>query len=141
MHMRLNIFNRRIRDVNALFNGHYVDVKSYYVMRFNVIPCIAYLGELDTASAFPVLEERLRSLVVDMYQHSYFDYHEGSMFANNTLFVLKEKRMVEITDSFCQVLHTPRQYGWGRDLLKELAAFKAVKEPRIIGFATNHDLN
>jgi hypothetical protein len=139
--MLLNIFNRRIREVNALFNGHYVDIKSYYVMRFDVIPCIGYLGELDTASAFPVLEERLQSVVVSMYQHSYFDYNEGKMFANNTLFVLKEKRMIEITDSFCQVLHTPRQYGWAKDLLKELAAYKVVKENRIIGFATNHEMN
>ena len=139
--MLFKIFKRRISDLNVLFNGHYVDVKCYYVMRFNEIPNIAYMGELDTAGAFTHAKERLGELVVSIYQHSYWDHNEQQLLANHSILILKEQRFIEFTESYCQVFYLPQHYEWTAGLLNELAAYRVIKENRIIGFTTNSQMN
>jgi len=139
--MLFNIFNKKIRDLNVLFNGHYVDVKCYYVMRFNKIPCIGFIGELDTSLAYAHLKEHLRPLVVAIYQHNYYDYNEQQLVANNTIVVLKDKRIIELADNYCQVFYSPLQFEQTNQLLKELATYRIRKENRVIGFATNSNMN
>jgi hypothetical protein len=139
--MLFNIFNRKFRDLDVLFSGHYVDVKCYYVMRFNEIPCTGYMGELDTTLAYAHVQEHFGGLVAAIYQHSYWDYNEQQLLANNTVLVLKKKKIIEFTESYCQVFYSPQEYEWSNRLLNELAAYRIVKENRIIGFATSSQMN
>ena len=137
---------RRIREVNALFEGHFVDAKVFYALRFDRVPCIGFIGELDTSGAFNWVQERYRILVREVYQHSYFEHEDSRMYFNNTLFVLRNRRMIELGANYAMVLHTTDQYAWSRTLLQELAQFRvAAPEPapvtRVIGFARNAERN
>jgi hypothetical protein len=40
----LFIFLKRINANAGLFNGHFVDVKAFYVWKFNEVPCITLLA-------------------------------------------------------------------------------------------------
>ena len=57
------------------------------------------------------------------------------MFFNNTIFILKEKRMVEFGNNWCQVLYTPKQYAWANVLIEKLSHFKIENKEPAIGFA------
>jgi hypothetical protein len=61
--MLWRLFTRRINDAAALFNGHYIDVKVFYVTRFNQMPCVSFIGELNITRAFAYLNEEYRSCV------------------------------------------------------------------------------
>ena len=141
-----NLFGARTCDLNGLFNGHFVDVKMFYALRCNAVPCISFIGELDVTKAFAFIKERYQQQVEDIYQHAYFDHEENKMLFNNTIFVFKYQRIVELGSNYCQVLHTNKQYGWANELIKDLSQFRLVAAPvkeatRIIGFARHANEN
>ena len=61
---------------------------------------------------------------------------------NNTLFVLKNNRLIELGNNYCQVLHTKDQYGWGQTMVKELSVFHVTGDGnKVIGFARSNIMN
>lgn len=137
----------RIREVNALYEAHYIDAKAFYTIRFNRVPCIGFIGELETGPAMAWIRERYRVSVREVFQHAYYEHDDARMYFNNTLFVLRDNRMIELGSNYAMVLYTTRQYGWGNGLIADLAQFRAAPPPetapatRVIGFARNADRN
>jgi hypothetical protein len=131
-----------------LFNGHYIDVKTFYVLRFNAIPCVTFIGDMDITKVFAYMNENFKADRVSTYQHSYFDHNDQNVYFNNTVIVLKNKRMIELADNYCQVLHTANDYEWARQLVKDLAQFGMEKNiapvfrhTHVIGFAKEPGMN
>ena len=141
-----NLFRRSIQDVEGLFTDHFVEVKACYVQRFDQLPCVSFIGELDITTAFAFLHERLGLEIVTVLQHAYFDHEEDKMFFNNSIMILSSHRMIEVAGNYCQLLHRPYQYDWARALIKELAAFRdnpvaSSGHVPVIGFARQTNLN
>jgi len=80
--MAFNFFNRRISNAHALFQGHYVDVKLFYAIHFNIIPAISFIGDVDGSKTFKHLHDRFKYKVAGIYQHSYFDHDKKDIFFN-----------------------------------------------------------
>ena len=139
--MVLNLFNNRLSRQFGLFMGHYVEAKALYVARYNRIPCVSFIGELDTSKAFAYINSNFRLRIRGIYQHSYFDHEKQSMYFNNTLFVLNDRRIIELSDQYCQLLHTRHQYAFATQLIHKMAEFRKSPEPvqknRIVGFTTD----
>lgn len=129
------MFKRKINDLNGLFNGHFIEVKALFALEFDEVGCVTFIGELDTSKAFAFINENMRSEIVSTYQHSYFDHNEQKMFFNNTIFVLRDKRMIELGNNYCQVLHTQHQYSWANGLVNSLSVFRIKSNEPVIGFA------
>ena len=131
---------RKMADTIGLFNGHYIDVRVFYVMHFDAMPCINFVGELDNSKAFQFINEAFGAELKSIFQHSYFDHNEGSVFFNNTIFVLTDKRMVELGNNYCQILFSADHYSWAAKLMKEVSAFRIQNEPSI-GFVRQANVN
>jgi len=131
--------NRKIHDSAVLFTGHFVEVKAFYAVEFDEVPCLTFIGELDISKAFKFIENAFRWDIRKTYQHNFFDHEDGEMKFNNTIFILNDYRMIELTHNYCQILHLPDHFAWANALVKDLAQFKQVVEPvkenRVIGFA------
>ncbi|HEV8270801.1 MAG TPA: hypothetical protein VGQ04_05805, partial [Chitinophagaceae bacterium] len=119
--MFFNLFKTKVSKVNTLFFGHYVDPKVFYAVQFNRVPCISFIGELEAGKAFDFIQSTYRNQVTGIYQHNYFDHDKRDFFFNNTVFVLKNKRLIELGNNYCQVLYTKDQHGWGQTIIKELS--------------------
>lgn len=128
------LFKKRISNPEALFMGHFIEVKVFYALEFEAICCVSFIGELELSKAFDFISGNMKSEIRQTYQHTYFDYKEGKMFFNNTIFVLSNQRMIELGNNYCQVLHTPQQYRWAGDLVENLSAFRIVNNEPVIGF-------
>jgi hypothetical protein len=138
--MFFNLFRKDLSKINSLFLGHYVDPKVFYTLQFNQVPCISFIGELDTSKAFNFIRDAYRYEITCIYQHNYFDHEKRELFFNNSLLVLKNKRLIELGNNYGQVLYTKGQFNWGQTMIKELSAFHLTGDTnKIIGFArTNH---
>ena len=140
--MFFSLFRKDLSRVNTLFFGHYIDPKVFYVVQFNKVPCISFIGELDTTKTFDFIQSTYRTQVAGIYQHNYFDHDKRQFFFNNTLFVLKNRRLIELGNNYCQVLHAKDQVDWGQTMIKELSVFHlSVDENKVIGFARNNHVN
>ncbi len=135
------LFNQRLSSVPYLYMGHYADAKVFYTSRFNRLPCISFIGELETTKAFAFIQNTYAGWIKSVYQHNYYDHDERKFFFNNTLFVLKNKRMIEIGHNYAQVLYTNKQFDWGQAIINELSVFHVTTGAnKVIGFArTNQD--
>ena len=140
--MFFNFFKPKVSAVNTLFFGHYLDPKVFYTVQFNEMPCICFIGELDTGKAFDFIQSTYHTQVKEIYQHGFFDHDKRVVYFNNTLFVMKDKKMIELGNNYCQVLHTKDQYSWGETMIKELSVFHVVGDAnKVIGFARNNSMN
>jgi hypothetical protein len=140
--MFLNLFKPIRSQANGLFLGHYVDPKVFYTFQFNEVPCISFIGEMETGKAFDFIQSTYRGHVKEIYQHNYFDHDHRQFFFNNTLFVLKNKRLIELGNNYCQVLHTKNEYDWGQTMIRELSVFHVTgDENKVIGFARSNTMN
>ena len=140
--MFFNLFRKDLSAVSTVFLGHYVDPKVFYTVQFNKVPCVSFIGEMDTSKAFDFIQSTYRRQITGIYQHNYFDHDKRDFYFNNTLFVLKNKRLVELGTNYCQVLHTKDQHGWGQTMIKELSVFHVTTdENKVIGFARSTNMN
>lgn len=141
--MKLN-FLRRIKVLDLLFNGHFIEVKTFYVLQFDKVPCLCLIGNIDVTRAYTHITEVLGCEVVSVYQHLYFDHEEQRTFFNNTVFVLTQNRMVELGKVYVQLLHTPKDYVWANNLMKALTEFRMDETPiqtQVVGFAGQPVMN
>ena len=129
------LFKRKFNDLIGLFNGHFIEAKTLYAVEYDAVCCISFIGEIDTSKAFAFVNEAMKGDVYQTYQHSYFDHSEQRMLFNNTIFMLNNKRMIELGNNWCQVLHTPQQYSWANELIKQISQYKIVNKEPVIGFA------
>lgn len=142
--MFFKLFRKEVRGLNNMFNGHFVEVKSFYAWQFNRVPCVNFIGEIDISKAFNHISERYKNSIATIYQHSWYDHKQEKMLFNNSIFVLKDDRMIELANDYCMILFTPHQYTWARQLVMELVDFKvitATPAPRVMGFAREPDAN
>lgn len=131
------LFRKKVRDLNAMFNGHYIDVKAFYAWQFNSLPCVQFIGELDTSKAFNHISAIHAVSIVNIYQHSWYNHAEQTMQFNNTIFVLSHDRMIELANDYCMILFAPHQYAWARQMINEMSDFRMVPQGtvRVMGFA------
>ena len=128
------LLRRRITQMSGLFNSYFIDVKALYAMEFDAISCISFIGELDTSRCYAYIQENMGNEILKLYQHSYFDHEEGKMFFNNTIFVMTGKRMIELGNNYCQILHKPSHYTWANSVISIMAGFRVVNKEPAIGF-------
>ena len=127
--------------MQSVFAGHFVDVKAFYAFEFGKLCNISFLADLDNSAAFDFISDVLSAEIVSVYQHIYFDHDKTDFYFNNTIFVLREKRMIELAGNYCQVLHDPLHNGWAKELLRTMNAFRIVPEVAPIGFAWQSNEN
>jgi hypothetical protein len=140
--MFFNLFKTKVSQVNTLFLGHYVDPKVFYAVQFNKVPCISFIGELDTSKAFDFIQSTYRGELKGIYQHNYFDHDKRDFFFNNTLFVLKNKRVIELGITIARYCIQKISTGWGQTMIKELSVFHVTGDVnKVIGFARSNNMN
>lgn len=133
--MLLRLFRPRISKVATLFNGHFVDPKVLYAYMHNAVCCIRYVGELDTSKVFAYITETLQSEITETIQHSYLDQGDQKTYFNNTIFIMKNKRMIELGSNYCQLFYTSAQHSWANSMTESLAVFREKSKEPVIGFA------
>ena len=138
------IFRKKVRGLDNMFTGHFIEVKTFYAWQFDRMPCVNFIGEIDIGKAFNHINERYKYQVVNIYQHAWYNHQEEKMLFNNSIFVLKDDRMIELANDYCLVLFTPGQYSWARQVLMELVDFKVIPTTpaaRVMGFAREPEAN
>ncbi|MGN6615898.1 MAG: hypothetical protein ACTHJ5_01865 [Ilyomonas sp.] len=138
------LFRKKIRYTNRLFEGHYIDVKSFYVSCFNTVPCITYIGEMDTTQVLQYMKEEYKTLIEGIYQHNYYDHEAGELYFNTTILVLQNEWVIELTGNCCQLFTPRRDFARVKKLAEVLKDFRKVQEMpahvKILGFARQGEM-
>ena len=125
----------RTRALQTVFNGHFVEAKALYAYQFQSLCNVCFIGDLNTTEACTLINQVLGREILSVYQHIYIDHGSAEFYFNNTIYMLKGKRLIELGNNYCQILYRPSHNIWARELAKELSVFRIVQHEASIGFA------
>ena len=133
----LNIFRKRIANANWVFNGNYIDAKGLFVYKFDTLPCISYIVDINVNEAYRYLRETFETERTEILKHAVYSYDDGKTMFNVTIMILSDKRIIEIGTNYIELLHTSQSYDWANRMLQTLSSFRVTNtepERTRIGF-------
>ena len=139
--LKLNFFNRRIAGITGLFENNFINAKAWFVTKFNALPNIGLIKDIDTCKAYALIMANFENEITAVYQYNTFVYNENSALFIITIFVLKNKRIIQLGYDYAEILYTGRHYKWTNDLLGDLANFRITGRTKVVGFANAEVMN
>ena len=131
----------KIYNVNNLFANNFIDSQVLFAANFNALANVCLIKNIDTSKAYTLIMENFEKEITAVHQYNTFDYSEKRSLFNVTIFVLKDKRVIELGYDYAEVLYTGKQSDWAGRLLKELAKSKNTERTQVLGFARPEVVN
>ena len=116
----------RSKNNDQLFDQYFIEARVFYMKLFNVIPCVAYIGNVDTKKIFELIQEKKYGKVKEVYQRIYHDWEGDKILFSKTIFVIENKLMIKLADDWLEIYFTTKDYTIANNMLKE---FKMLKAP------------
>jgi hypothetical protein len=108
----------------TIFEHHYLESKSFYMYRFRMIPNTTYIEGIDVTKAFSYVRDFYCQKIADIYQSCFFNRQAGRQEFDKTLFVLRNKVIVELAGQYAKVLYPGNLYGFADELLNVFNGYK-----------------
>ncbi len=116
------------KNSDQFFDQNFIEAKTFYVKLFNTVPCIAYIGSVDTKKIFELINGGKYGKVKDVYQRIYHDWEDDKIRFSKTIFVIENKLMVELGSDWLEMHFANNDYKNANKMLKEFKTLKAEKE-------------
>ena len=100
--------NQKTIDANSVFADRFLNSKSLYLYRFNNLPSLHFIANIEGGKAYTAFKEAFADLIVSEYQYRWFKNKKKQFQFDETVFILKNNCIVELND-YCEILHDGRQ--------------------------------
>jgi hypothetical protein len=108
----------------TIFEHHYLEGKAFYPDRFKMIPCTTYIDDVDVTKAFARISDTYKEHIVDIYQACHYNREEERQEFSTTYFVLSNKVVIELRNSYAKMLFPNSKYGFVDNLINVFSEFK-----------------
>jgi hypothetical protein len=119
---------RKPMKPNDVFDSYYLECKAFYVYCFKRFPCTGYMSDLNTPDAFKYIVETYKDEITETYQANFFAWERDKQSFDRTLFLLKNKVMIELTDDDATILYSNEGFDFAEKLVDELKQYKFSKK-------------
>ncbi|HET7117071.1 MAG TPA: AAA family ATPase [Hanamia sp.] len=114
------------KNNDQLFDQYFIEAKVLYMKLFKVVPCVAYICNVDTKKIFELIQDGKYGKVKDVYQRIYHDWGDDRVCFSKTIFVIENKLMVKLADDWLEIYFATSDYAMANKMLKE---FKMLRAP------------
>ena len=118
------------KQIPNIFEHHYLDGRLFYMYRFKMVPCIKFVNEMDISQAFRFMEDNCRELTLDIFQSSYLNREQNKQEFSKTVFVLRNKLVVELAGEYARIYHPNNRYGEADEIVKAFTAYKTPEKEK-----------
>jgi hypothetical protein len=143
----VDLVKRIVRELTAkrtanIFEHHYLESKAFYLYRFRTIPCTTYIDDIDISKAFSFVRDNHGEIIVDIFQSCHYSRQAGKQEFNTTIFVLRNKVLIELAGQYAKVLYPANRYAFADNLLNALNEYRLPEkkedfEINIITYSNN----
>ena len=95
-------------DANAVFADRFLNSKSLYLYRFNNLPSLHFIANIEGEKAYNAFKEAFADMIVTEYQYRWYKKEKKEYQFDETLFILNNNCIVELKD-YCEILHDGHQ--------------------------------
>ncbi len=130
--IKTNRGKKRFRSKNGdqLFDQNFIEARVLYVKLFKAVPCVAYIGNVDTRNIFTLVEGGKYGRVRKVYQRIYHDWEDDKIYFSKTLFVLENKLMVKLAGDWLEIYYHTAAQTTVNEMLEEFKAHKAPEKEK-----------
>ncbi len=113
----------------GIFDRNYVNGMAYFQHCFQQLPCITWVGQVDTEKALYYIKTEYAESVECIFQQAEYERKKHRTVAEMTIIRLRDNCLIELGITYCDILHTAGDYAMANALVKELSRFRR-KEKR-----------
>jgi hypothetical protein len=114
----------RISSGTGLIANNFVDSRQLFVKLNKQLPNVMLINGIDVSQAVKLLEAKLDSSIKTVYKHRQFDFNERQIVFNMMIIVTSNNRIIEVGNSYVELLYAAEHASWADCLAKELSAFQ-----------------
>src|SRR5688572_6895940 len=103
-----NLYNQKVINANNVFDDSFLDSKTLYLYRFNLLPSVNYIGQIDGEKSFEAIKKRFSDLVEYIHQYRWYKHKKKQYQFDKTIVVLNNNCILEFDDNYCEILHDGR---------------------------------
>ena len=120
-----SLYSQKTINTNGVFDKRFLDNKILYLHKFNALPSLSYIGDIDGEKMYGVVKEKFAAEILFIKLYRWYKHEKKKYQFDKTLLVLKNNCVLEFDDNYCEVLHDGQQ----DDFLAEITALaKQCKE-------------
>src|SRR5664279_4574504 len=108
--LKLNLFKRRIRNIDVLIRNNFIDTQVLFVTKFNALANVSVMKEIDSTKAYAFVTKKFANEITAVYQYNTFDYTKNKVLFTVTIFVLRNGRIIELGYDYAVLLYIGKDY-------------------------------
>jgi len=114
------------QKVFQLFDENFIEPKAFYLKEFKSLPCIAFIGAIDSNKIFELIKSNKYGTVQTIYQRNYYNWQDGRIEFSKTIFKLENKIVIRLAEDWLDIFFDTNNYELANAMLDE---FKNHKMP------------
>src|SRR5687767_9697732 len=103
-----NLQNTTMIPAETVFSERFLKTQSLYLYCFKQLPSLHFINNIDGEKAYKTFKETFAHLIEGEHQYCWFDGRKKRYGFGETIFILKNKCLVELKD-YCEILHDGTQ--------------------------------
>lgn len=115
----------RAKKNDQLFDQYFIEPRSLYVKVFKILPCVAYIGNVDTKKLFELINNNSYGKIKGVYQRIYHDWDDDKIVFSRAIFIIERKIMIKLCDDWLEIYFDTKSYDKANSLLNEFKSYKA----------------
>ncbi|NOT52786.1 MAG: AAA family ATPase [Chitinophagaceae bacterium] len=119
-----NLFNRKVINANNVFDNTFLDAKMLYLYCFNMVPSVNFMNHINGEKAFESFRSAFDRQIIKIHQSKWYKKEKKKYQFDKTLVVLKNKCVVEFTDSYCEIYHSGSDEIFVNEITELVKRFK-----------------
>jgi SpoVK/Ycf46/Vps4 family AAA+-type ATPase len=110
-------------DRSKVFQNSYLEARNVYMYHFKRIPSVISIDKIDKTKVAKHLMAKLQDQLIDV--HTYSDYNKKTKAKTDTqsIFVLKNECLVELNNTYCDVLYPSHCKAFAEQLIDEVRLY------------------
>lgn len=118
-----NKMRRRKKNMN-FFYREYIESKAFYGYLFNKVPAVSYMENVDTGQAYKYISEVMEADIINIYQYLTYSRKDKRQEFTRTFFEMKNGILVELGNTYAELLYSIDQYNGAAALVAVLSEMK-----------------
>jgi len=100
-----NLFNEKVINAHSVFEDHFLDVKVLYLYYFNQLPSLSFIYQVEGEKIFAAFTEKFGAQIKHIHKYRKYDNAKKAYSFNTTVIILENNCIVELDDTYCEILH------------------------------------
>lgn len=108
------------------FGSYYLDLKHFYVTKFNKIPSIIEINNVNLREVFKIVNEGKYGAIKNIYQYNEYSWDKNQLQYEMTIFEIKGKFLVYLGYDDVFIYYQDSKYLKAKAMLDEFKKFRAL---------------